>query len=327
MNQIEEIMNFITSNLTGNQEKDIVFLKEQYEIVKNIEGAEGILRILSEMICTITPMQTEEKIKRALDNNELDFDKAIKIAQRDFESKKILDAEIVLKATLREYEKRKLYKNGEDVEYRSFNNLFEEIIYKKINNPKRTVINVKENFSNAYFMYSTILIIKKDYKNAMLNLKKATVWNPININIFLNCCEIFKANKQIEKIIDTMRIALKYAYNNNDISNCYKNLGYCYADKEDFEKASIFYLLSIKYNPNNLLAQNEFELIKKITKLDFKLPDDKTIEEILQKEDIQLGINKDIIEIAQNYFEVCKNIHEDKHVKFFENLLKGMQSI
>lgn len=326
MNPAEEIMRTITSQLTGEQEKDLNFLKSQYDFFRDKDGAEPILRILSELICTYTPFQSEEKIKNALNNNELTFEKALKVVESDFQSQKMLDAEIILKTLLTEYEKRKLYKNESDIEYKSFNNLFEEIIYKKVNKPKRIVVKVEENFSTAYFLYSTLLIIKKDYKKAMQMIKKSISWNPVNTNAFLNCCEVFKITEQNDKNIDMAKAALKTVYSRVELSSCYKNLAFSYIGK-NLDTAAILYGLSIKIFPQNQRAIEEFEMLKKKSNKNFILPDNKDIREILEKENIQFGLNPEIIKTANEYKEFSINVHNDELSKYFTTILNSLEEI
>lgn len=326
MNPAEEIIKTITSQLTGDREKDLFFLESQYDFFKDKEGTEPIVRILAELICTYTPFQSEEKIKNALNNNELTFEKALKVVESDFQSQKMLDAEIILKTLLAEYEKRKLYKNETDIEYKSFNNLFEEIIYKKINKPKRIVINVNENFSIAYFIYSTLLIIKKDYKKAMQMIKKSISWNPVNTNSFLNCCEIFKITEQHDKNIDMAKAALKTTYTNIELSNCYRNIAFSYIGK-NIETAAILYGLSIKVFPENKSAIEEFNILKKKANKDFILPENNITKEILEKENIQFGVNPEIIKIANEYKEYSINVHNDELYKYFTTISNSLEKI
>lgn len=324
MNYEESILNAIIGKLTGDQQKDTEMLKSEYEFYKKIPNSEIILRGISEFICTIVPYQNEEKIQNAIKNKELSLEQALKIVESDLSLNKVPDAEIILKVVINEYEKLKLYKNTEEIEYRSFNNLFEEIIHKNINKPTKKVINVKENFSHMYLLYSQILILKNDYTHAMKYLKKAAAWNPVDVNIIFNCCEIFKSKGEMEKLLNMTKLALKYAFKRNDIGKCYRNLGYYYIDKNNFEMGIVLYLLSFEYDPDNADAKKELDFIQKQTNLNINLPSIENVIIMLNKEDIQFGVSNVILELSYTYGKHCVDIYNDKLGCYFYNIFYNL---
>ena len=111
-------------------------------------------------------------------------------------------------------------------------------------------------------------------------------------------------------------------YDINNLARYYRNLGYYYIEKKEWDLAKAVYLYSLKYQNSPVVTQ-EIAYIVQESKND-KLPDKDNLTKILKENNIPIFISKENMNIIKELkSELEKEDKLDSNVgKFIENLYK-----
>ncbi len=140
------------------------------------------------------------------------------------------------------------------------NEIFESAVeYHK----KNDLINAEKNYrkylktnpknSQCLFILGTLLIQKKHYKDAIIELKKSTNEDSKNYHYFQNLGIAYFQDKQFNNAIDSYKESLAL---NNKNADSYNNLGNSLYEIEKYDEAIMAYTLAIKLWPSKQFIFN-----------------------------------------------------------------------
>ena len=314
----DQIMNEITSGLTGNSEDDIKYLIDQLEKYKTSEYAEEILRAVGRMIYKLMPDDKKEEVQRFLDNVNLGIEKTVEEAEFQMYKNNYKKALEIIEPLIKKLEKRG-YKDDTINEYHCFDNIFEEIIYKELFKPTKDVRPIPENYTDVYFKYGIILFELKKYDEARKALEKANKYNPISTDILFELSETYKVNKEWDEYLRINNDCLKYAYSSKAIARCYRNYGFYFIEQGDYDMAEMLFFVSLNFDNESKNAQSELMYISNITGKPPKSPKIEEIIKTLEKYNIQFGANQFIVNMS---FSLGKIAQKNKNNSMAENFYK-----
>lgn len=258
-------------------------------------------------------MQVEEIIKR--------FEKAKKAMDKKDPEKAAAILEEIIEANIETFTK---YQNTETTMYYNFETPMEELIFKQVFRPKVEVKRIQEPFAPVFHLYAMILLKQEDYVNAMEAIMLAVRWNPVSSAILLTKSEIEKTEAALSTYQETVREALTVAYTPTDIARCYRAMGYYYGRIEDFRMSYICYYLSTKYEESEIAAIKIEELSDKAGKYLNAAPLD--IQGIFERERIQYGASKLVIQAAYNMGMSTKELGRMDMAKYFLTIVYNLTS-
>lgn len=303
----DEIMKEITTGLTGDYEKDKVYLWEQAEKYKGSEFEKEILRACGRLFWEISPAEMKNKITDVLSKENLGTESILEEAYFNQFKKDYAKALGILEPFVQKIEK--FIDDGWFVddavsEYFCFNEWFEELLYSVYNQTEKTLRRADIPYAEIYLQYGSLLIDLNRIEDARTALQKAMRWNPASVNIQLELAETYKLAGNREKVCEIARAAFKYAFRKNEVAKCYRTLGWYFVEEELYQEAVACYALSSQFEKSDYV-QSELYFISqktngKLPKLNFD-----EITKIAEKYNFPPYVDSDVLNIAFGFGKKC----------------------
>ena len=287
------IINGIKSNLTGDKAQDKAYLIAQIKKFANTENGPEIVREISRLMWDcLTDEEKEEFSRVSASENPVKkaFDEAVYHMQNNKRDVALHSLDLFFKS----------YSFGfhdDNVnEYHSFSNPIEEILFNQYFKTDKQIRLIPDYnlYVEICHLYGFLLIEFGRFDDAEKVLDYAIKLNPVFVLTIFERAEIFKYKKDFDSFFKYSTDALKYSYSSSNLARAYRNLGFYYIEKEEFELATALfnYSLSYEYSPN---AFSELEYIKSLG-VKNTISEDKILT-LLEKNNIQTGPNPIIFNI------------------------------
>ena len=162
----------------------------------------------------------------------------------------------------------KKYKDDANTEYKSFySNIEKEYYIYKNKDSKKNVVWVPEPIADGYYFLAVMDFQEKKYQDAIDNIQKCIMWNPVRAPyycergfIFLNCgiyADYVSAQIAYEQ-------ALECADNEEDFASALRGLGFAMAARNELDVSAAAMILSLKYVPDNPDAKEHILRLKNL---------------------------------------------------------------
>ena len=274
----EEIVEEIKSGMSGDAEKDIVYLQAKMEEYKDHEMATELLRACGRMFAEVIPEDKKEELVRALKDDRSDIYVDLEKSRVYISTGKIEDALQISARLVKKADQNPMFASDEVSEYYTFREFFEEVLYIYYHRPSKRVRKAEYPFADIYLQHGSNLVENGQYVEAREVLEKARRWAPTNCNILFEYIETFKATGEMEEFAKYTREAFQYAFHVEHIARCYRNMGYYFIEKEEYPVALMCYILSTQFEKSEV-AQREIAFINsKLKGQEVQLGDMKEIE-------------------------------------------------
>ena len=326
--EYDDIMQKITSGLTGESENDKKYLLEQTKKYKSHKLSNEIVRGIGRLIYKIIPSETRSKVELLINNDVLSFDAAIEEAGFQIHNKSFNRALEILESIISKYEDEndelKMFIDDNVSEYHYFQNLFEEILYKAVFNPERTVRRMSKNFDLLYFMYGNLLFELKRFDEAKIVLEKVNRINPINAHAILELAEIYKLEGAFDRFLEKTKHCHSIAYTGNILGRCYRNIGYYYIEKQNYDVAIALFYVSLFYDKQDTIAQSQLSYIQLSTKKSISQPSPDEIKKIFNLYNIPFGADKLVLSLAAQLGKKAQEQEQYETARFFFSILYNL---
>ncbi len=310
------IMKDIENKLSGDLEKDILFVNAQAKTYQNnkevLRDCKRLLsRLLSEYennIKSFRPTQClEADIMKTLDEVKLnlskkDYSKALGITED-------LITDIEYFGTVEE---------NEFNEFLIFDETFEEILYWFLFKPQKKICQTIIPYTNVYLTYGSILIILGKYKEARMAIEKALRWNPVNFEINRAYNDTYRFENNWDKFYQLTLDIFKIAFTPKNLAICFSNLGTFFLEKEKYPAAIACYFLSLEYDDKEYtFIQSQLFYISTITNKVVEKPSWEEMKKLSKEHRFPLYPNEDVLSLA--YYNGIKALQENKEnpAKYF----------
>ncbi len=162
----------------------------------------------------------------------------------------------------------KKYKDDANTEYKSFySNIEREYYIYKNKDSKKNVVWVPEPIADGYYFLAVMDFQEKKYQDAIDNIQKCIMWNPVRAPyycergfIFLNCgiyADYVSAQIAYEQ-------ALECADNEEDFASALRGIGFALAARNELDVSAAAMILSLKYVPDNPDAKEHILRLKNL---------------------------------------------------------------
>ncbi len=336
--QIDHIVDEIKSNLTGDFDKDKDYINSKMKEYKEHEYNMEILRELGRLMYSIMPEEVRNQVNEAVNKDLSTFDNAIDNVKKFIHENEIDKAFELAKELVNDYEKNGLeFKNDTENEYFCFGEPIEEILYIQFNDPEKHIRRNPYDYSVLFYLYGSLLIEKGEIQEAQLALLKSKKWNPANAQIMFELAETCKMLGEFEDFYKITRESYKYIHRKKDLGRFYRNLGYYFIEKKEYDTAAGIYIFSKMYDDSDFVNE-ELAYIFSIAG-EFE-PTADAFEESVKKYDIPLDISDDLLGItyhlgkkcfevenynmAMYYFNIFSEFREDEDVKEKMDKIKNL---
>jgi tetratricopeptide (TPR) repeat protein len=313
----EEIMQEINSNLTDNKETNCLYLVQISEKYKNHPLSKEILRQLGRMIYANSDDQTKEGFEKVYNDEFYNtYNDALKLLLDEgnfVESKKKFEEVVKVLDTM--------YKDDSVSKYYSLRTPIDLMLLRNVDKDRK-IINLGEIFTVSYMYLGVIAFENRDFDSVEKYIDESLKWDPYNTPARWEKIETYKAKKELEKFYEETIKAYEFIYFPFDLARYYRNLGYYFVEKEDYQLASNLFIYSLVFEKEKMVFQ---ELLYIKSKSNKSIVEDIDVcRDLLLKKNIPLGISeKNVLAIIATTMESI-SIKDEKTVLFCKNLLKSL---
>ncbi|MDR0984392.1 MAG: tetratricopeptide repeat protein [Ruminococcus sp.] len=352
---INEIIDETKKGLTDDIKHNILFIDEQISKYRTADNAKEILTKLNKLALEIMPEEKKqimqdsffigkERIDRVFAKaQQIIYDTFNPVRQKDNnkeeKSKKFMKALDLIEPIILKIEK--YFSSTDDISYFSFQNPFEDVLYRHLFLPngergfaseendetadgEKSDKNKKAgakirltpfNFSEYYRTYGFLLIEFGKYDEATAALEKGIKMNPVNPNPYFELAEVYKVQKDFEMFLFATKDILKVAYTVPTLARAYCNLGFYAFEKEDFESSLCFYSQSAVMVDSPEIAK-EIKFIREKGGMSVKPPTAERVDAAFKKYGLAFGANPKVVSVA---YTLAKNF-TDKNQLYYARL-------
>ena len=322
--KFDEIMQKITAGLTGQPEHDLKYLIEQGDIYKTHVLSQEITRAIGRLIYSVLPAEKRDDINRFVNNNNLGIEASLREADYNINQKNFSLALEILESVINKIEEDgelAIFRDDSVNEYHNFHNPFEQALFYVIYKPKKTIRDLPKFIDQLYGMHGGLLFELERFDEARLSLEKAIRINPINTQAIFELAEISKVREEWEKYFDLSKQAIRIAYTGESLSRCYRNIGYYFIEKKNYDVAIALYFFSMIFDRKSTKAQSELFYIQQITGNQVQAPSPEQIYKLLEKHGIQYGPNEKVLHLAAELGKQCADEEEYEHARHFYSII------
>jgi len=297
--EFDSIMKEITSGLTGDAKADLAYIMEQGEKYRSHKYAKEITRACGRIMYSLLPEDKKEELAAAIERDNMGYEAALEEIHFKMYRKEFPEALKLMEAIVDKYENSGMFIDDDVSEYHNFKELMEELLYVHLHDVTKKIRHAGVDFSDIYLLYGNLLYELNRHEDAIAALEKAMKWNPSSAKIAFEHAENYKALRDFDAFEACTREIYKIAFKPSQLAHYYRNLGYLYVEKKEYEVAAYCELYSMEFESSNI-AQSELYNISSITGKIYS-PDFEKIEACLEKFDIPLGPSEDVFKIAHVY--------------------------
>ena len=162
---------------------------------------------------------------------------------------------------------------------------------RKVNDPHIDLV-------GAYLNLGCIEVEFNNLDVALDYLDKALEYNPYNYHVRSEIIDIYKRKEDLDKVKALIEESYEFIYKPEDLARYYRDLGYYYIEKNEFELAKSLYVFSAMFDETKQdIVLNELNYIYSITH-DENLPDIGKAFETLNSKNIPTFFNKENMAIV-----------------------------
>ena len=326
--KLETIMQEISAGLTGDNKSDIAYLFHQTEKYREHQLHTEIVREIGRMIFERLSKDDQEEWNESLaaDIKKNFYSKFDEVKENVRNGKYEMALSIIepIAKDLENVINGGLFRDDSVSEYRHFNSLFEEILYKEQNHPTRVVRDVFLPIGSAFSICGSVLIDLNRAESARLALGKAMQWEPMNVSLAFEYAETYKLQGKMDKFLQATKKVYEIIYKKTDLARFYRNIGYYFIEKMLWVEAMGSFILSLNFDTESPVASGEMAYIEEKAGKKVEWPKIEEIKDICQKHDIPFGANTNVAAIAYRYGKYLLDEKNFDYAKYFLEIAYSM---
>lgn len=319
-----QIMTEITSNLTGDPEKDKAYLMSKCDEYKTHEMSKEILRGIGRLIYTLLPDDVREELDRASNNESLGWKATLDEIDFCLYKKDYRKAQMLLESLIEKIEAAHLFEEDEVSIYKDFGETFEEILYTVRFEPKKTLRSTGLPFSLIYLRYGSLLFEIHEHEKAKEALRKALEWNPVNASIAFELAENYKATGDLESFFEITKQTYKYCFRPATLARYYRNLAFYFSEKKRFKEAAVCVHVSGVYDDTSANLQSELYYIQEMNggkRIDIEPTEGRAL---LEKEGISTRPDDDVLGLSFTLAKQCLDNKDWEAADYFLGIFNDL---
>lgn len=243
-----EIMRQITSGLSNNREQDIPYLWEQMEIYKSHELSTEIIRACGRLLFELLSAEEKDDYAKAINNDDYAYETALDEVRFNIYNKDYNKALSMIESVIKKAESLEAFQEDAVSKYYTFDEPFEEVVFRINNELNKTIRRASIPFSAIYLLHGNLLFETKRYDEAQAAIRKSLEWNPMSATANFEFIETYKVLGDFETFFSLSKAALNYVFRSADVARCYRNIGFYFVEKELYREATFCYKLSLDFD-------------------------------------------------------------------------------
>ena len=321
--ELENILNEIKANLTGDPLKDAPYLNEQSAKYKGEEFSEELDRAFAEIMFETEERNYRTTLEAFLENENKKIDEQLQEAEKRFNNRnydagmKIL-GEIIKNNMLS-------WNDTDEVTYKCFGTPLEYLLYKNLYEDRENAKVIKPvggNLAKVYIMYCHGLTKKQRFVEAIGAIERARQLNPVDPEVYIQYAETAKLIKDTETLEMCAKELLKCAISKKQVGQAYFTYSFYFSEMRMFDKALALLQMS-KIFRDSPLYETELEYITQQMGLGHE-PQMFTTNElmhILINENIQPGPSAAVVHIANTVAKQFEDENKPEYAKYFYEIV------
>ena len=185
------------------------------------------------------------------------------------------------------------YRDDAVSEYRSFQNPYQEVLYKRLFQPTREVRTLPYDLAGLYLLYGTTLVELHETDAAEYALLRAQRFSPIEPAVLFELSEVYKLQRRWAEYHELSTFALAVCFREPDAARAYRNLGFFFIEQRSFDVAAACYQMSASIDEASLpRCTHELKFITQQTGAPMKRIDPLAAANALWNNGIQVGMSR-----------------------------------
>lgn len=211
---------------------------------------------------------------------------------------------------------------SDTIRYHHFNNSVEEKISTRILKEQNIEIKKLEvPLENLYFLHGWLCFETEDFEAAKNSFEMSLAFNPSHAQTYYELAEIYKYQNDFENFLDESLRGYLHSYKKEDVARAFRNFGYYFAEKREWQKALNNLVLSTMFDDNNEHYKNELDYITNSSDVELKKIDDDVLDEYSKTSGMSIGSPDNVVEILKEYAnELYKQYDNKKAVIYLQYL-------
>ena len=157
-----------------------------------------------------------------------------------------------------------------------------------------------------YYELGYISVGLKEYEKAIHYFDEASKWNPIDPFITFERAAAFRMMGRIERFRAEITKTTDYIYNSVMVAKYFREMGWYYSEREEFDVANALYSKSLSYMDTKL-ARDELAYIAKRQNRNVRIDNIKDATKIIAEYNLLNGFRKIIVDTFMQQLEFLKN--------------------
>ncbi len=177
------------------------------------------------------------------------------------------------------------YEDTDLIEYRSFRNSFELLLYANLHHPynpkkqlKKQIVATQVDLASAYLVFGAMMLEQRQYDKAIDILRKGLFYNPVNIQLMFALADAYKGKKFMKSYLAVVSIAHSCAIRKTDIARIYRYYSKYYLEIKDYDTAFI-----LLYSAKHFDAQGFTDALRELEQISEKTCSEPEITELKSK--------------------------------------------
>ena len=313
--KLEDILNEVRANLTGDPLKDAPYLNEMSAKYKGQEFSEELDREFASIMFETEQKSHQTSVDEFLEVKNQDVNEKLEKAEKRFNNRNF-NAGIEI---LEEIIKNNIFAwhDTDDCTYKCFGTPLEYLLYKNLYEDKNNAKEIKPvncNLSKVYWMYAHGLTKKNRYGEALKAIERAQELNPVDPELYIQYIELAKQTSDTELLKKCAEMLLKCAITKQQVGHAYFTYSFYFSEIRQFDKALALLQMSKIFRESDLY-ETELEYITQQMGLGHAPAMFNTNElmNILITENIQPGPSAAVVHIANT---VAKQFEDEGELLF-----------
>lgn len=322
MEDLQTIIKSITDGLSGNDQKDIDYLKNCMTLYRDHPLHKEIAKVCGELLYKLMPEESRQHFADMFSKAFADFQQKLHEA-RELQQKKEYDKAIALLEPMKaDAENSTLYRSDEETDFRTFAEPMEMSLYDFYFAQKgKKLQQAPFPFHGVYLLMGSIELSRNNTKKALKYLAKARQWDPVSVPVLFVLAQAQLADSQVEEFHKTTLEALRLAFHPEDLATCYQNIGLYLFLKDDYEASANAYYLSLNFGQPRVEMEDAMQAIEQKLGKKPEPPTHDQLKAFAEKYQLPLGPNVDVLRIAAGNAQYLHKEGRDEDAQYYLDIL------
>lgn len=256
----------------------------------------------------------------------MNYNEEIKEVRKNIQNSNYGIAQEKLLEMLKEYSDIKL--EDEEGLHFTFNNYEEYILFRRYNRVNKPLIAPRANMGEIYYELGYICVGLKEFEKAIHYFDEAFKWNPIDPYITFEKAAAYRMMGRIERFRAELTKVTDVIYNSAMVAKYFREMGWYYSEREEFDLANALYSKSLVYMDTKL-ARDELAYIAKRQNRNVRIDDIKDATKIIAEYNLSNGFRKVVVDTFMQQLEFLKNkeVKEQADWNNIDTLKKALYDI